>query len=288
MEWLLAFEIKVYARGISMPPITIFCPFTRPYLVKRWFDDLASTDLKPEDVNLVLLIDSGEDQFGEHIGKKIYSRIMDEMNRTTFRSFYIIKNFEHHVNEASISIRRKRIVEIHEQSKAAIANTDGEYVLGLEDDTVFTNLSVKRLYDPFVENEHAVGLVSGYEAGRWHNKIIGIWGFDNTLVPHSCWTELPDKGYQEIDAAGFYFYLTPKQLYLEHTYHTEDHQPWGPDVNYGLWLRNRGYRNYVDWSQPCNHQDGDIMITPDSQLYTECFWWDTSLKAWVRKKQEVI
>lgn len=267
-----------------MPPITVFCPFTRPYAVKRWFDDLASTDLKPEMTNLVLIVDCHEDDGG----KIIYARIMEEMNRTNFRKFVILRNYDHRVNEANIPIRRQRIVELHEQAKGVISGLDGEYVLGLEDDTVFTNLCVQRLYKPFDDNLQPVGLVSAYEAGRWYNKIIGIWGFDNVNDPKCCWTELPDVGYQNCDATGFYCYLTPTELFTEHQYHTLPEQVWGPDVNYGLWLRRKGFDCIVDWSQPCGHRDGDVIITPNNNLYAETFWYDDNLNGWVRKRQETV
>lgn len=264
-----------------MPPITIFCPFTRPHYVKRWFDDLASTDLNPKNVNLALTIDCEEDEGG----KLIYTRIMDEMNRTNFRKFIITRNYDHRVNEMSIPIRRQRIADIHNQSKDIISSLDGDYVLGLEDDTVFTNLCVERLYRPFLEYEN-LGLVSAYEAGRWHNKIIGIWNFNNVEKPTECWTELPGRDYEEIDAAGMYCYLTPTHLYLKHEYITETIDPYGPDVRYGLWLRQQGYMNLVDWSQPCGHRDGDIIVTPNNNLYVEQFWFDEELQGWVRKRQE--
>lgn len=265
-----------------LPVITIFCPFTRLEMMDRWFDDLASTDLDPSQTNLAFIIDTDEEE------PLIYARIMQEMNRTKFRKFLITRNRDHHVNPVNIPIRRKRIAEIHNQSKAMISELDGVYVLGLEDDTVFTNLSVKRLYQPFLQYEDC-GLVSTYEAGRWHNKIIGIWQFDDVNNPTQCWTMLPDKYYEEIDAAGMYCYLTPKELYLEHHYNSQDWEPWGPDVNYGLYLRREGYRNFVDWSQPCGHSDGGIIITPNNNLYTEHFFKQDigDINAWVRKRQDV-
>jgi len=268
-----------------MPPITVFCPFTRPENVRRFFDDLASTDLKAENTNLALIIDIGENKdTGEQDGIKIYTRIMEEMNRTKYRKFIIIKNYEHHVNPINIPIRRERIAEIHNQSKDIISALDGEYVLGLEDDTIFTNLCVQRLLEPFnsfATLDKPIGLVSAYAAGRWHNKIIGIWNFDNIDNPTECWTELPSKGYQECDATGFYCYLTPKELYIKHNYNTDVIEPYGPDVNYGLWLRREGFVNIVDWSQPCGHKDGDIIITPNDNLYVEHFY-KAKEPAWIR------
>ena len=261
-----------------MPPITVFCPFTPLETMNRWFDDLASTDLRPEMTNLAFIVDVAH----EEGGAQIYARIMQEMNRTKFRKFLVIRN-EHHVNPVNIPIRRQRIADLHNQSKDLISALDGKYVLGLEDDTVFTNLSVQRFID-IIQNEQ-IGLVSAYEAGRWHNKIIGVWEFDDTDNPQECWTVLPGKGYEYCDAVGFYCYLTRTVDYLKHQYYSEVWQPWGPDVNYGLWLRQQGYLNVIDWSQPCGHNDDGIIITPNSNLYVEHFW-QTDPNVWVRKRQE--
>lgn len=243
------------------PVITVVCFFTRLEMIGRWFDDLASTDLDPTRTNLCFIVDCNE--------PKIYAFIMEEMNKTKFRKFLIHRNYEHVVNEVNIPIRRQRIVELHEQSKELVRQCDGEYILGLEDDTVFTNLCVGRLLDKAQGDQ--VGLVSAYEAGRWHAKIIGVWKFDDALEPKECRTMLPDRGFESVDAAGFYCYVTRTQFYLDHDYSTENWQPWGPDVNFGLWLRKMGYKNYVDWSQPCGHADGDMVISPNGELVSERF-----------------
>jgi hypothetical protein len=260
---------------MTLPIITVFFPITRAHYVGHVLSDLASTDLEPSRTNLVFLIDCES--------PNSYARIMQEMNRVQYRKFIIIRNYEHTVNEANIPLRRQRIAEIHNQSKEAIRALDGEYVLGLEDDTVFTNLSVEGLYWPFIRKEKRVGLVSAYQAGRWYNKIVGIWQFDDATDPGECWTALPGEGYEDIDAAGFYCYLTPTELYLAHHYSTHISDPWGPDVGYGLALSSQDYTNYVDWQQPVGHRDQDKIILPESQLYQESFV-KTDL-GWERRKQ---
>jgi len=271
-----------------MPPITIFCPFTRHAYVRRWFDDLYSTDLNPAMTNLVFTIDIGEDEMGQEVGKMIYARIMEQMNKVAFRKFIIIRNYDHHVNEVNIGVRRRRIAEIHNQAKEAIIALDGKFVLGLEDDTVFTDLKVERLYKPF-EHYADAGLVSTYEAGRWLNKIIGVWFFDNADHPTKCRTASLDDitgDIGEVDATGMYCYLTPTTLFLQHQYDSEDWQPWGPDVNYGLWLRQKGYKNFVDWSQPTDHLDFERVVKPEGKIYVEEFTQETHA-AWTRKRQEI-
>lgn len=245
-----------------MPPITVFCPFTRLEYMDRWFDDLASTDLNPSTTDLAFIVDCKN--------PKIYERIKHEMEQTTYHKWAVIRNYDHEfVNQVNINIRRKRIAFVHNQSKELISSLDGQYVLGLEDDTVFTNLSVQRLFEK--QQYDQVGMVTAYEAGRWNKKYIGVWDFDNATNPTECWTMLPRTGFEPITAAGFYCYVTPTHLYLAHDYHSEDWQPWGPDVNYGLWLSEHGYTNYVDWNQPCGHHSGDIIITPNSDLSSEYY-----------------
>lgn len=268
-----------------MPTIIVFCPFTRIEMVNRWFANLRSTDLVPANTNLALTVDVGGEE-----GQKIYARIMSNLNEMpAFGRFIITRNDDHEVPLASIPLRRKRIAEVHEQAKAAIANLDGEFVLGLEDDTVFEGLSVERLWTK--ARLDGVGFVTAYEAGRWHNKIIGVWNFDDVHTPRQCWTLLPDKGFEEIDAAGWYCYLTRKDYFLEAPYSTELWQPWGPDVNYGLWLRKElGLKNYVDWTQPTGHEDQGAVILPESQLFVEHFVLDenpefpTPYPQWVGKR----
>lgn len=261
-----------------MPPITVFCAFTRLEFVDRWFQDLYSTDLNPENTNLVLIIDTAE--------PRIYAKIMEQMNFVKFKRFWIVRNYEHHVNEVNIPIRRRRIAEIHEQAKEYIRQTDGEYVLGLEDDTVFTNLCVNRLYQ--LASQEGVGFVSAYQAGRWHNKIIGIWQFNDIDDMKECWTVLPSVNIEECDAAGFYCYLTRTSRFMAHKYEWLDWQPWGPDVNYGIWLRQLGFKNYVDWSQPVGHQVENGIIWPNHNLYSEHFYINNDLgeNAWVRRRQD--
>lgn len=258
-----------------MPPITVFCAFTRVDMINRWLDNLLSTDLEPSNTNLAFIIDCGL----ESGGPKIYKRIHDFLNIHQYRNVLIIRNYDHEPNEGHIITRRKRIVEIHEQSKSLIANLDGEFILGLEDDTVFENLSVKRLYSKACLED--TGLVSTYEAGRWFNKLIGIWGFDDIENPTQCWTLLPNSDFEEVDATGWYCYLTRKQYWLDATYHTDIADPYGPDVNFGLYLRKRGLINYVDWEQPTGHNAGDVIILPEGKLHVEHFILD---KVWVRQK----
>lgn len=276
---------KIHPEGKAkvMPSITVFCAFTRLEMVHRWFNDLESTDLAPETTSLAFIIDCNE--------PKIYKRLIDRINDSGFSRYLILRNYDHEVAAAHIPRRRQRIAEIHEQSKSLIANFGNEWVLGLEDDTVFTDLNVSRWW--LKARADQVGLVSGYQAGRWHNKIIGVWDTDDPNNPTEAWTMLPGKDFEEIDAVGFYGYLTRAQYYLEHNYHTELYEPWGPDVNYGLYLRRMGLKNYVDWTQPLGHFDQGTIITPDHDLHADHFYinksseYETQTPQWVRRRQDV-
>lgn len=261
-----------------MPPITVYCPFTRADMVGRFFDDLESTDLEKERTNLALVIDKDM--------PKVYPIMLERAQG--YRGVIIIRNYEHEVNDRHVTIRRQRIAQLHEDSKELIANLDGEFVLGLEDDTTFKNLNVNRMW--LRARADQVGFVSAYEAGRWFSKYIGIWKTDNPWEPKEIHSLTPIGEFEEIDAAGWYCFLTKKQHWLEATYETETWQPWGPDVNFGLELRRKGFKNYVDWNQPCGHYDQGRIIKPVHDLVQEQFVLDENPKykngfpQWVRKK----
>lgn len=267
---------------LEQPIITVFCAFTRPEMIQRWLIDLSTTDLDRARTNLAFIIDgtSKESDDPEKDIAEMYQILKSEAQ--TYRKWLITRNDEHRVNQVNIGIRRKRIAEMKNQSKKLIAVLDGDFVLSLEDDTVFTGLKIRDLLN-HIDDDPEVGMVSGYQAGRWFEKMIGVWQFDDVKDPHECWTCLPSTGIEEVDGCGFYCYLTRKKLYLQADYYTEDWQPWGPDVNYGLWLRQQDYKVLVNWEVPLGHQDGETVILPEGNLSVENF--SVTGQMWERRRQ---
>lgn len=241
------------------PVITIFCAFTRRWAVEGWLENLANVRHDPALTNLAIIVDCDEAYIANTIKKFAEER--------GYRSFHVKINENWHPNEVRLSVRRMRVADIHNQSKDLIAMTDGEYIIGLEDDTVFDRLeSFDRLLDPLrtmPENNIPIGFVEGVQMGRWGANMVGAWQFDNVNKPTEVKTLLPAEGYQEITGGGWYGYATPRHLYLNCEYYTSSAEPWGPDVNYGVWLRRQGFTCLVDWSTVFGHKDYNKVKYPD-------------------------
>jgi hypothetical protein len=67
---------------------------------------------------------------------------------------------------------------------------------------------------------------------------------------------MPSQGLQEIDAGGLYCALIDADLYKMHTFEPLDKQGWNGlscDVNFGLYLRQQGYKCLIDWDLQTDH-----------------------------------
>ncbi len=218
----------------------------------------------PALTNLAVIVDGDE----PYIAKAL-QRFAKEQN---YRSFHIQQNHGWRTNETRLSIRRQRVAEIHEQAKTLIAQCDGDLVICFEDDTVFDRLeNFDRLLGPLL-NSDATGFVEGVQMGRWGAQMIGAWRADNHQNPTHIETLLPplpddpnasQTGYEDITGGGWYGYATRKRLYLDAPYFTSPSQPWGPDVNYGFWLKTQGYVCLIDWQTIFGHDDYGKVMYPD-------------------------
>lgn len=247
------------------PIITIFCAFTRDWAVAPWLANLAATKHDPKLTNLAFIVDTND----EYMGRQL--RAFSETHG--YRSFHVKINSDWEPNEQRLGIRRMRIADVKNQSKELISRSDGSIIIGMEDDTVFDRLeSFNHLYQPILENDK-VGFVEGVQMGRWGANMLGVWDCDDFEYPQKVWTLLPPgesykenmvRGSQEITGGGFYGYATQRELYLNCDYYTSSGQPWGPDVNYGLWLRQRGYKCLVNWDAVFGHSDRGDIAYPDN------------------------
>lgn len=237
-----------------MPTIIIFCAFTRRWALDRWIEDLRSLNYPPNLINLCIIVDFD--------GKYIIEVFQELVKNNGYRSFHYRLNDMWLPNEHRIAARRQRIAEVKNQSKDLIAKCDGDIVVSFEDDTVFTNLDLTRLIQPIRDND-TVGFVEGVQCGRWSIKLIGAWKVDEVKFPAYAHTLLPGvEEYEQIDAGGFYGYATRKDLYLQHDYYSSTNQPFGPDVNFGLYVRQRGYDCFIDWETIFGHNDYDKILYP--------------------------
>jgi hypothetical protein len=259
------------------PIITVFCPFTRRWAVDQWLDNLAALNVDPAQTHLAITIDIDEPY--------ILNQCRKFAAKYGYRSFQFKMNQDHSPNEIRLGLRRLRIADIKNQSKFLISNTDCEYVLGLEDDTVFEGMDICRLLTPLVNSPH-VGFVEGVQAGRHDTKMIGAWRANELQDPTEITTILPPQDgseYEQITGGGFYGYMTRRELYLNCEYYASSAQPWGPDVNFGMWLRQRGFRCLIDWRTRFGHNDHNRITWPDQAITEARFIKNKATGMWERQ-----
>lgn len=223
----------------------IFIPVSRTDHLDRLFASLELLECSAEATTLLTYVDGG---------KTLY----DYTNRLTQASKFAAPTcvwrkgrlpFPSH----SLLERRTRISAIKNESKAYIP--DSQYVFGIEDDTIVPPHALEQLLDDYAAYPHA-GFIEGVELGRWGIPYIGAWRTDNPWSPSVIESVLPDGAVEcmEIDAGGFYCYLTTRDLYRAFDYRPFGNNTLGPDVAYGLYLRQNGYQNYIDWRVSCEHR----------------------------------
>ena len=155
-----------------------------------------------------------------------------------------------------IAERRRRIAAAHNQAGELVTHKNG-YILSIEDDTVVPRLALEKLLKVASVNR-AFGMAEGVELGRWGVPYVGAWRADDIYNPTSI-RSLEDSfgpDIEKIDAGGLYCLLTKTQLYKEHTFYSENGL--GPDINFGIALRQLGYDNFIHWGVSCIHFN-DVM-----------------------------
>jgi hypothetical protein len=196
--------------------------------------------------------------------------------------------------EFSINTRRRRIALIHNEIHKLIKPC--EYVFLIEDDGILPTDALSRLQYDYLAHPYA-GFIEGVELGRWGIPMVGAWRADDVYEPSVIETVLParpellndagtafgaapDRVIEEIDAGGLYACLARYRHYVDHELQPYDGCAFGPDVEWGIALRQQGYRNYIDWSVAVEHcrSDGSIIhprsSTPAQMRFTRDngFW----------------
>jgi hypothetical protein len=251
-----------------MPPITVFVPITRHWALERWLDNLYKQSYPPSLINLCVIVDIDDARIMADLQKFIQHA---EKCERPYRSFYVKNNTDWQPDEVHIGIRQHRIADIHNQSKALIAKTDGEYVVGLEDDTVFEDPDTIGKLVADIRQHQSIAFVEGVQIGRHGTYYVGAWlakyGDTSTNMVTEIKTVLPPTdvfdGMSRISGGGMYGYITPRDLYIGCDYFNSTAQPWGVDVNYGLWLEQQGYKCYIDWGLPFAHNAHNVLLWPN-------------------------
>ena len=237
-----------------MDTVNIVIPISRDLILERLF---ASLELMttPPNTNLLTVVDGGD--------KKLYEKVRNLTEMSKFKQRLCTFRKDKPIKNLSIRDRRLRIAKIHNEIKGLM--TGAHYVFGIEDDTIVPSYALKRLMRAY-EAKPSAGFIQGAEIGRWGVNYIGAWQVDD-IYDTKKFTSLPlGEGLQEIDAGGFYCFLTKYEHYVNHNFKPYENNVLGPDIDYGIAMRQQGMRNFTDWNIKCKHynRNGGIISFSDT------------------------
>lgn len=137
--------------------------------------------------------------------------------------------------------RRKRIARNHQTLVDAIGYQRPDLIWQLEGDVDLPDNCLEQLLcDYELLRNDDFGYISGIQIGRHGLYVIGAWrnitedSFES--IDHHL------TGIQEVEATGFYCLLAPLKVWQSgHAWW--DGQPYGPDVNWGLSIKQKKYVN---------------------------------------------
>lgn len=236
------------------PTYSLFIPFTREWMVEDFLNSLDGMKVPLSETEFVFYNDTDN--------RSLQWILTDYLNEKLpyINGAKVYMSGNRAPTEIDVNIRRERIVAMKNKSKDLIA--DSKFVFCLEDDTFVSDPDALSKLITQISSDETIGFVSGVERGRWGFGIIGAWKMDDYTNP-SWVSTLPYKetGIEEVDGAGWYFYVTRTPLYKQADYRFEA-ECLGPDVCYVMDVRRQGYRCLVDWSIPCGHRHGSITLYP--------------------------
>jgi hypothetical protein len=138
----------------------------------------------------------------------------------------------------------------------------------VEDDTIVPTSALYKLHQHYITYPHA-GFIQGIEVGRWGVPYLGAWKLDDIYNTKKISSTKLYTDLQEIDAGGFYCFMTKTDTYLNHEFKTFENNSLGPDVDFGITLRRQGLMNYTDYSIACKHLTNNGEITVNNQQIEE-------------------
>lgn len=261
--------------------VSIVVTLSRPENIKLVFDNIDEI-LKDtaHTYELVLAIDN------QKIRKQHIEEHVSILNNR-IRNLTLFNTDNPPPRKFDMQQRRTRIACLRNESKEYIGGS--EFVFSFEDDTVLSKNALAYLLYDYNELDN-VGFVQGVQIGRWGKPYIGAWRVDDVSNPKHYETIDHEFSYsedeeiitEEIDAGGFYCYLTTTKLYKSIKYGWQE--PCGADVDFGLQLRRLGYKNYIDWFVICGHKTNKEIIYPERFVTVVSF--DFTRNRWISKLKD--
>lgn len=146
---------------------------------------------------------------------------------------------------SGINDRRTKIAHNHKLLKRSVKKTNYDYVWQLEGDVVLEPDAFEKLiktYEAIDDSKKAI--VSGVQLGRHGITAVGAWNFNEERTVFES-LDYQAEGIQQVDATGFYCMLMDRRTWLDGVCSWSGER-YGPDVNFGLNLIDKGYNNYVN------------------------------------------
>lgn len=238
--------------------ITIVLPISREEYLSRVLSCLELLDCDATRTNILGIVDGNDD---------LYIKARNIINTSKFNERLVVKSNNIGMPpKIDIQKRRERITAIHNQARSLISHNDG-YVFLVEDDTVFGSQALNILKS-VASRKYSTAITMGVEVGRWGAPYIGAWTADDIYdITELTSVDMGDSSssvvnFESIDAGGLYCTLVRTDLYKETEFWC--HNGLGPDINFGLDLRRKGYDNYIVWSVKCDHYNN--MMNKESKI----------------------
>ena len=237
--------------------ITAILPVSRTKYLDRVLESLLKQTRKPD--GLIVVFDGNEKDYLD-VRNKIVA--LDFENKICVPSNNKRPAF-------SIPERRWHIVNIHNQIRDILPENpryvlddyEPDWIFSIEDDGILPVDALEKLAVSATQSRN-IGMFTGVELGRWGVPYVGAWHVDDVHNPQivtSLQSRTDSNFVEEIDGCGLYCALIRQDYYKMHTFDTRNGL--GPDVNLGLFLRQHGLKNYIDWSIHVTH----LTSTPDGE-----------------------
>lgn len=223
--------------------ITTILPVSRTSYLDKVLESLVNQTYKPD--NIIVVFDGNDNEFLAVRNKIIELKNIDKVVMVS-NSLAVAH---------TIPDRRRHIVNIHNQIREIM--TDCDWVFSIEDDGILPSDALEKLVtnmNTLQLKKGDVGMITGVELGRWGVPYVGAWKVDDifeTKKVESLENKAPEGGVEEVDGCGLYCALIRADYYKRHEFFTSNGL--GPDVNLGIFLRQQGLRNYIDWSIHVTH-----------------------------------
>lgn len=164
----------------------------------------------------------------------------------------------------TIDERRKRIAHNQHMLQEAVRDYDVDLVWQVESDNDMPEDTLEKLLATYIvmnERNEDLGYVSGIQVGRHGVYALGAWHFAQDRQSFNS-VDYKAQGLVEVDATGFYCLLASKDVWLKGQA-SWNGERWGPDVVYGLNLKDQGYRMFVNMDIKIGHKTHSGIIHPD-------------------------